>query len=98
LLGLGRSLVLVDHTAENLAASDRGIERDRGGRVVVGWVLVEALVRAVVVEVVGVVARIFSAWPRSRSRIRLVHSSRTERTKRSACGLQLGLLGGFLSR
>jgi len=34
--------------------SDRGIERDRGGRVVVGWVLVEALVRAVVIEMVHI--------------------------------------------
>jgi hypothetical protein len=34
--------------------SDRGIERDRGGRVVVGWVLVEALVRAVVIDMVHI--------------------------------------------
>lgn len=32
-------------------ASDRGVEWDHGGRIVVGWVLVEALVRTVVVEV-----------------------------------------------
>jgi hypothetical protein len=32
-------------------ASDRGTERDHGGRIVVGWVLVEALVRTVIVEV-----------------------------------------------
>lgn len=31
--------------------SDRGVERDHGGRIVVWWVLVEALVRTVVVEV-----------------------------------------------
>jgi hypothetical protein len=31
---------------------DRSVERDHGGRIVVGWVLVEALVRAVVVEMV----------------------------------------------
>lgn len=30
--------------------SDRDIERDRSGRITVGWVLVEALVRTVVVE------------------------------------------------
>jgi hypothetical protein len=54
LLGLGRSPVLVDHTAENLTASDRGIERDHGGRVVVGWVLVEVLVWAVVIEMVHI--------------------------------------------
>jgi hypothetical protein len=39
---------------ENLATSDRGIERDHDGRVVMGWVLVEALVRAVVIEMVHV--------------------------------------------
>ena len=33
--------------------SDRGVERDRGGWIVVGWVLVEALVRPVVVDVLG---------------------------------------------
>ncbi len=32
-------------------ASDRGVEGDHGGRVVVGWVLVEALVRPVGIEV-----------------------------------------------
>jgi hypothetical protein len=36
-------------------------------------------------------------WPRSRSRILSVHSSRTERMKRSACGLQWGLRGGILA-
>jgi hypothetical protein len=30
--------------------SDRDVEGDRGGRVVVGWVLAQALVRAVVIE------------------------------------------------
>jgi hypothetical protein len=35
-------------------ASDRGAERDRGTRVVVGWVLAQALVRAVVIEMVHV--------------------------------------------
>jgi hypothetical protein len=42
--------VLVDHSAEDSVASDRGVERDHGGRVVVGWVLVEALMRSVVIE------------------------------------------------
>jgi len=31
--------------------SDRGVQRDHGGRIVLRWVLVEALVRTVVVEV-----------------------------------------------
>jgi hypothetical protein len=51
---LGCSPVLVDHTAEKLATSDWGIERDHGGWVVAGWVLVEALVRAVVIEMVHI--------------------------------------------
>ena len=34
--------------------SDRGIARDRSGRIVVGWVLVEALVWTVVIEMVHV--------------------------------------------
>jgi hypothetical protein len=34
--------------------SDRGGERDHGGRIVAGWVLVEALVRPMVVEVMHV--------------------------------------------
>jgi hypothetical protein len=34
-------------------ASDWCVERDRDGWIVVGWVLVEALVRSVVVEVLG---------------------------------------------
>jgi hypothetical protein len=54
---LGGSPVLVDHSAEDSVASDRGVERDHGGRVVVGWVLIEALVRAVVSEVKLVVVQ-----------------------------------------
>ena len=37
--------------------SDRGIERDHGGGVVAGWVLVESLVRPVVVEMALVVVK-----------------------------------------
>src|SRR4051794_41900238 len=37
--------------------ADRGIERDHGGGVVAGWVLVESLVRAVVVEMALVVVK-----------------------------------------
>ena len=33
---------------------DRGVEQDHGFRIVVRWVLVEALVRAVIVEMVHV--------------------------------------------
>jgi hypothetical protein len=35
-------------------SQDRSVEWDHGGRVVVGWVLVEALMRAVVIEMVHV--------------------------------------------
>lgn len=37
--------------------ADRGIEQDHGGGVLAGWVLVEALVRPVVVEMALVVAK-----------------------------------------
>ena len=36
---LGCSPVLVNQSAEDLVTSDRGVEVDSGGRVVVGWVL-----------------------------------------------------------
>jgi hypothetical protein len=36
---LGCSPVLIDQSAEDSVASDRGVEVDHGGRVVVGWVL-----------------------------------------------------------
>jgi hypothetical protein len=44
--------VLVDQFVEDSVASDRGVKGDRGGGVVGWWVLVQALVRAVVIEVV----------------------------------------------
>jgi hypothetical protein len=47
---LGGSPVLVDHTADDSASSNRGIERDHAGRVVVGWVLI-GFGAAVVIEV-----------------------------------------------
>jgi hypothetical protein len=52
--GLGGSSVLVDHAAEDSVTSDRGVPGDRGGGIVGWWVLVQALVRAVVIEVVNV--------------------------------------------
>ncbi|MEA2959623.1 MAG: hypothetical protein QOJ58_5606, partial [Alphaproteobacteria bacterium] len=54
LAGLGGSSVLVDHAAEDSMASDRGAERDHGGGVVGWWVLAQALVRAVVIEMAHV--------------------------------------------
>jgi hypothetical protein len=47
---LGGSSVFVDQSAEDLVASDRGAERDHGGGVVGWWVLAQALVRAVVID------------------------------------------------
>jgi hypothetical protein len=46
---LGCSPVLVDQSAEDLMASDRGVEAGYGGWIMVGWVLVEALMRPVIV-------------------------------------------------
>jgi hypothetical protein len=44
-------VTLIDHAAEELPSPYRGVDGDDGGWVVVGWVLVEALVRPVTVEV-----------------------------------------------
>jgi hypothetical protein len=55
--GLGCSPVLVDQSAEDSVTSDRGVEGDHGGRVVVGRVLAQALVRTVVIEMVLVLVQ-----------------------------------------
>jgi hypothetical protein len=47
---LSRSPVLVDQSAEDLMASDRGVDAGYGDRIMVGRVLVEALMRSVVIE------------------------------------------------
>lgn len=44
-------MVFVDHTAEDPSSLDRYVDGDDLGRIVVGWVLVEALVWTVSVEV-----------------------------------------------
>jgi len=54
---LGCSPVLVDQSAEDWGASDRCVERDDGGGIVGWWVLVQALVRAVVIEVAHVLVK-----------------------------------------
>ncbi|MDT5043339.1 MAG: hypothetical protein QOE51_4324 [Actinoplanes sp.] len=46
----------VDDAAEVSPASYRSIRRDHDGRVVVGWQLLPALMRAVIVDVVQVLA------------------------------------------
>jgi hypothetical protein len=43
-------VVLVDHATEDLSSPYRRVDGDERGWVVVGWVLVEALVRAMVIE------------------------------------------------
>ncbi len=47
---LSSSSVLVDHSAEDAMMPDRGVEQSHRGGVVQWWALVEALVRAVVIE------------------------------------------------
>ena len=54
MVGSGCSLVLVDHAAEDSMAMDRGVERDHGGGVVGCRVLAQALMRAVVIDVMHV--------------------------------------------
>jgi hypothetical protein len=52
-----RAVVLVDGAAKELFATYGGVEVDHDGRVVVGWMLVEALVWTVPVEVAFVLAK-----------------------------------------
>ena len=54
LVGSGCASVLIDQSAEDSVASDRGVAGDRGGWVVGWWVLIQALVRAVVIEMAHV--------------------------------------------
>jgi hypothetical protein len=54
LIGSGCPPVLVDQSAEDSVASDGRVAGDRGGGVVSWWVLIQALVRAVVIEVAHV--------------------------------------------
>lgn len=49
-------MVLVDHAAETLSALDGSVHRDDAGWIVVGWQLLPALMRAVIIEVVHVLA------------------------------------------
>jgi hypothetical protein len=55
LIVLGFSDVLVDHAFEEGTAPDWCLDWDDGGRVVLGWVLVEALMWPVRVEMVNIV-------------------------------------------
>jgi hypothetical protein len=54
LVGLGCTPVLVDQSAEDSVASDRGVYGDHSGGVVGRWVLAQALVRTVVIEMAHV--------------------------------------------
>lgn len=49
-------VILVDHAAQDAALPDRLVDRDDHTGVVVGWMLIQALVRPVPVEVVLIVA------------------------------------------
>jgi hypothetical protein len=51
MIGSGGSCVLIDYAAEDSHSPYRCVDRDDDARIVVGWVLVEALVWSVVVEV-----------------------------------------------
>jgi hypothetical protein len=64
--------------------SDRGVEGDHGGWVVVGWVLAEALVWPMVVEMTHVLVEDGEGVSLVVNHSRSVHSSRTLRTNRSA--------------
>jgi hypothetical protein len=50
-------LVLVDQSAEDAMASDRGVKGDHGGGIVGWWVLIGALVRPVVIEMARVAVK-----------------------------------------
>src|SRR5438067_10616085 len=57
LVGSGCAPVLVDQSAEDSVASDRGIKGDRGSWVMSWWVLIQALVRTVVIEMARVAVK-----------------------------------------
>jgi hypothetical protein len=50
----GGAPVLVDHADEHAATMYGRVELDHDARIVVGWVLVKALMRPVLVEVPGI--------------------------------------------
>jgi hypothetical protein len=54
LVELGSSSVLVDHASEESMTPDRGVEQGHRGGVVQWWMLVKALVRAMVIEMAHV--------------------------------------------
>jgi hypothetical protein len=54
LIGSGCPPVFVDQSAEDSVASDWGVAGNRRGEVVGWWVLIQALMRAVVIEVAHV--------------------------------------------
>jgi hypothetical protein len=57
LVGSACASVLVDQSAEDPVAADRGVEGDHGGGVVGRWVLAQALVRTVVIEMAYVAVK-----------------------------------------
>ena len=57
LVGSACASVLVDQSAEDPVAADRSAERDHGSGVVGKWVLAQALVRTVVIEMAHVAVK-----------------------------------------
>jgi hypothetical protein len=82
--GSGDSSVFVDDAAENSVPADRSVGRDDGRRVVVGWAVAAALVRSVIVEVLGVLVEDGRGVAFVEMRILSAHSDRTLRMNRSA--------------
>jgi hypothetical protein len=52
-VGSGCSSIFVDHAAQDTLSADRFVEWDDGGGVMVGWAVLTALVRTVIIEVSG---------------------------------------------
>jgi len=69
---------------EDLVTSDWGVAGDDGGGIVSGWMLAQALVWPVVIEMANVLIRIMWAWRVWQISIRSVHSARTLPMNRSA--------------
>jgi hypothetical protein len=54
---LGCAPILVDQSAEDLVTLDRGVAGDDGGGIVSGWMLAQALVRPVIIEMADVLIK-----------------------------------------
>ena len=52
-IGSGSSTIFVDHSTEDAVAAYWGINPDDDSRIVVGWAVLAALVRTVIIKVLG---------------------------------------------